>query len=90
VVTPNKKWGAGPLARHAAALAAAREGRARLLAEASVGAGLPVLSTLRDLVDTGDRITRIEARPAFLGSFALRALHCASALRFLGLSWGFD
>ncbi|GBG00404.1 homoserine dehydrogenase [Raphidocelis subcapitata] len=60
VVTPNKKWGAGPLPRHAAALAAAREGRARLLAEASVGAGLPVLGPLRDLVETGDAVTRIE------------------------------
>lgn len=28
--------------------------------ESTVGAGLPVLSTLRELVDTGDRVTRIE------------------------------
>jgi homoserine dehydrogenase len=27
-----------------------------------VGAGLPVLSTLRDLVETGDQVTRIEVR----------------------------
>ncbi|KIZ04254.1 bifunctional aspartokinase/homoserine dehydrogenase 1 [Monoraphidium neglectum] len=52
VVTPNKKY--------SAALRAARGGGARLLAEASVGAGLPVLSTLRDLVETGDQVTRIE------------------------------
>ena len=28
--------------------------------EATVGAGLPILNTLADLVDTGDRIERIE------------------------------
>ena len=28
--------------------------------ETNVGAGLPVISTLRDLIDSGDRITRIE------------------------------
>ncbi|KAK6505362.1 hypothetical protein TWF481_007268 [Arthrobotrys musiformis] len=28
--------------------------------EATVGAGLPVLSTIRDLVDTGDEITKVE------------------------------
>ncbi|KAI0296477.1 homoserine dehydrogenase-domain-containing protein [Russula brevipes] len=35
-------------------------GRARFLHEATVGAGLPVLSTLKDLVATGDKVTRIE------------------------------
>lgn len=62
VVTPNKKMGAGDLQRYRAALAAAKEGTSEFLAEASVGAGLPVLSTLRDLVQTGDRVTRIEVR----------------------------
>lgn len=60
VVTPNKKFGAGPMARHREAAAASKEGGGKLLSEASVGAGLPVLSTLRDLAQTGDRVTRIE------------------------------
>lgn len=35
-----------------------RDGRARY--EATVGAGLPIISTLRNLIDTGDQILRIE------------------------------
>ncbi|KAI8476646.1 MAG: homoserine dehydrogenase [Monoraphidium minutum] len=60
VVTPNKKMGAGDIKRYRAAQAAARAGGGRLLAEASVGAGLPIMSTLRDMIETGDQVTRIE------------------------------
>ncbi len=59
VVTPNKRAGAGPLARYRALRA--EEGRGRhWLYEATVGAGLPVIGTLRDLVRTGDRVKQIE------------------------------
>ncbi|KAH2644391.1 hypothetical protein KXW90_005526, partial [Aspergillus fumigatus] len=40
--------------------AAAAEGKALVYHESTVGAGLPVISTLRDLVATGDEVTRIE------------------------------
>ncbi|MEZ4393827.1 MAG: bifunctional aspartate kinase/homoserine dehydrogenase I [Polyangiales bacterium] len=59
VVTPNKRAGAGPLARYRALRGAEARGR-HFLYEATVGAGLPVIATLRDLVRTGDRVTRIE------------------------------
>jgi aspartokinase/homoserine dehydrogenase 1 len=59
VVTPNKRAGAGPLARHRSLRAFERRGR-HWLYEATVGAGLPVIATLRDLSRTGDRIDRIE------------------------------
>lgn len=59
VVTPNKRAGAGPLARYRALRGAEAKGR-HFLYEATVGAGLPVISTLRDLVRTGDAVTRIE------------------------------
>ena len=68
VLTPNKQAGGGPLARYQAVQAAAREGRARWRYEATVGAGLPVIGTLRDLIDTGDRIERIEG--IFSGTLA--------------------
>jgi aspartokinase/homoserine dehydrogenase 1 len=59
VVTPNKRAGSGPLARHRALRAFERRGR-HWLYEATVGAGLPVIGTLRDLSRTGDRIDRVE------------------------------
>jgi len=59
VVTPNKQAGAGPLARWQAIGQAASSTGARFRYEATVGAGLPVITTLRDLVDTGDSVTTI-------------------------------
>lgn len=60
VITPNKRAGAGPLARYRAIRARSEGRRTRFFYEATVGAGLPVISTLRDLIQTGDRVTRIE------------------------------
>jgi bifunctional aspartokinase / homoserine dehydrogenase 1 len=68
VVTPNKQAGGGPLARYRRIHAAARKGRARWRFEATVGAGLPVIQTLRDLIDTGDRVLAIEG--IFSGTLA--------------------
>jgi aspartokinase/homoserine dehydrogenase 1 len=60
VVTPNKRAGAGPLARYRAIRALGRTLSRHFLYEATVGAGLPVITTLRDLIQTGDRIEKIE------------------------------
>lgn len=62
VVTPNKKAFSGELALYEQILAAGLEGGARFLNEATVGAGLPVISTLKDLVATGDQV-RLPLRP---------------------------
>jgi len=59
VVTPNKQAGSGPLVRYQAIREAAASTGARFRYEATVGAGLPVITTLRDLVDTGDEVTAI-------------------------------
>jgi len=59
VVTPNKQAGAGPLERWQAIRQAASSTGARFRYEATVGAGLPIITTLRDLVDTGDSVTTI-------------------------------
>jgi aspartokinase/homoserine dehydrogenase 1 len=67
VITPNKNAGAGPWERYQAIRAAsARGGRFRY--EATVGAGLPVITTLRDLLDTGDEIVSIDG--IFSGTLA--------------------
>jgi aspartokinase/homoserine dehydrogenase 1 len=60
VITPNKQAGAGALPDWLAIRAAAQRGGARFRYEATVGAGLPVISTLRDLLDTGDVLIAIE------------------------------
>jgi len=59
VATPNKQAGAGPSARWRAIRAATANG-ARFRYEATVGAGLPVISTLRDLFDTGDEMLAVD------------------------------
>ena len=66
VVTPNKHAGSGPLERYEAIRRASS--RARFRAESTVGAGLPVISTLRDLIDTGDEVIAIEG--IFSGTLA--------------------
>lgn len=68
VVTPNKQAGSGPLPRYQRIRAAAAGSGARFRYEATVGAGLPVITTLRDLVDTGDEVLAIEG--IFSGTLA--------------------
>ncbi|KAJ5516829.1 Homoserine dehydrogenase catalytic [Penicillium freii] len=60
VVTPNKKGFSDDLSLWKDIFASAAEGKALVYHESTVGAGLPVLSTLKDLVATGDEVTRIE------------------------------
>jgi len=60
LITPAKHAGSGPLARYRAIRAASTHSGARFRYEASVGAGLPVIQTLRDLLDTGDRLRAVE------------------------------
>lgn len=60
VVTPNKHAGSAPRARWRLLRDARARRRAQFLDEATVGAGLPILNTLRDLIATGDRVRRIE------------------------------
>ncbi|KAJ7037982.1 homoserine dehydrogenase-domain-containing protein [Mycena alexandri] len=59
VITPNKKAFSGDIALYEQIVAASRTG-GRFLNEATVGAGLPVIGTLKDLVTTGDKILKIE------------------------------
>ena len=61
VVAANKLANSGSYASWLALREAARNGGARFHYGANVGAGLPVISTLRDLVATGDEVLRIES-----------------------------
>ena len=60
IVTPNKIANALPWPRYAALMALLERRHRHFLFEANVGAGLPILSTLRDLVASGDEVVRIE------------------------------
>jgi bifunctional aspartokinase / homoserine dehydrogenase 1 len=68
IVTPNKRANSGELSYYESLKAARRESGAHYLYETTVGAGLPVIQTLRDLRETGDEITRIEG--IFSGTLA--------------------
>lgn len=60
IITPNKQSNAGPLASYRSLREAARKHQRYFLYETNVGAGLPIIHTLRGLIETGDRIIKIE------------------------------
>ena len=60
LVSCNKKPLAGPLRDYRRIQDACRSARRFWLYEVTVGAGLPVIATLRDLADSGDRIDSVE------------------------------
>jgi aspartokinase/homoserine dehydrogenase 1 len=68
VVTPNKKANSADMPSYRALHEARRTGGSHYLYEATVGAGLPVIQTLRDLRETGDDVTSIEG--IFSGTLA--------------------
>jgi aspartokinase/homoserine dehydrogenase 1 len=68
IVTPNKKANSAPMAFYRSLRDARRDGGTHYLYEATVGAGLPVIQTLRDLRETGDEVTSIEG--IFSGTLA--------------------
>ncbi|NLI74927.1 MAG: bifunctional aspartate kinase/homoserine dehydrogenase I [Candidatus Riflebacteria bacterium] len=60
VITPNKRAGSAPLADYRRIRETARRCRRHFLYETTVCAGLPVIGTLHDLVQTGDTLIRAE------------------------------
>jgi len=60
VVTPNKKAWSGDLSLWEDIKTAGGEKGSLYYGESTVGAGLPILTTLKDLVETGDEIVKIE------------------------------
>ena len=68
IATPNKKANSGPLELYTRVVEARRAAGSHYLYEATVGAGLPIIVTLRDLRETGDEIKRIEG--IFSGTLA--------------------
>jgi aspartokinase/homoserine dehydrogenase 1 len=61
IVTPNKKANSGSLERYHALKSAAFRRGVKFLYETNVGAGLPVINTMNDLLLSGDKVISIEA-----------------------------
>jgi aspartokinase/homoserine dehydrogenase 1 len=68
IVTPNKKANSADFAFYRRLREARRKGSSHYLYEATVGAGLPVVQTLRDLRETGDEVMSVEG--IFSGTLA--------------------
>lgn len=60
IVTPNKKAFSGSQAYYESLATSARQGRSHFLYETTVCAALPVIRSIRDLVDTGDRVRSVQ------------------------------
>ena len=56
IVTPNKKAFSSELTLYEEIVAASLKTGARFYNESTVGAGLPIISTIKDLVVTGDKV----------------------------------
>ncbi|GAA5909845.1 homoserine dehydrogenase [Sporobolomyces salmoneus] len=69
VVTPNKKGFSSSVELWKNIVEAqSAPGAGSVFLEATVGAGLPIISTLRDMLKTGDEVTKIEG--VFSGTFS--------------------
>ena len=68
VITPNKKAFSGPFENYRALQAAADRGSAHYFYETTVGAALPVITTLCDLIHTGDEVHSVQG--IFSGTLA--------------------
>ena len=74
LVLANKKPLAGSAESYVRLLEAAQAASRRIRYEATVGAGLPVLDTCRKLMESGDRILRIEGAVSGTLGFVLSAV----------------
>lgn len=64
VVTPNKKAYSSSLELYRQIIAASESTGAKFLNESTVGAGLPIIQTLKDLVQTGDKVCALSTSNA--------------------------
>jgi len=74
IIAANKKMGAGPLHRYEEMRNCCKKSGASFPYEATVGAGMPIISTLKGMLDTGDRVHRIEGILSGTLSYILNSL----------------
>jgi bifunctional aspartokinase / homoserine dehydrogenase 1 len=61
IVTPNKVANSGPYEHYVAIREIAKKRNVKFLYETNVGAGLPLINTLQAMLNSGDKIVKIEA-----------------------------
>lgn len=82
IVTPNKKANVLPWKQYKELMDLMKSRQKYFLYEANVGAGLPVISTLNDLIASGDQIVKIEG--IFSGTLSYLFNHFDGARSFSG------
>ncbi len=80
IITPNKRANTQDQAFYEQLLSTAHRRQVPYLYETTVGAGLPIISTLRDLIRSGDRVIRIEG--VFSGTLAYIFYSMATGMKF--------
>lgn len=60
IITPNKKAGSSDISHYKQIQQNLKQSQTQYLYETTVGAGLPIIKTLRDLIQTGDEVYKIE------------------------------
>jgi aspartokinase/homoserine dehydrogenase 1 len=68
IITPNKKAFSGAFDKYSLLRDSARHGSTHYMYETTVGAALPIISTLKDLIATGDEIRSVQG--IFSGTLA--------------------
>jgi len=79
IITPNKKAASGPLANYRKLNELASNNQTKFIYDTNVGAGLPVLSTLRGLVASGDQIVKVEVVASGTLSYIFNTFSTSSA-----------
>lgn len=87
VITPNKKAFSVELSLYESILSASLESGAKFFNEATVGAGLPIISTLKDLVATGDQVSVNVTSVKMLLHISKHPLGAQNRRRFL---WNYE
>ena len=85
VVTPNKTANSGTYIQYLELQNTARKRGVSFLYETNVGAGLPVINTLKDLLLSGDQIIRIEA--ILSGTLSYIFNNFKSGVKFKDVVW---
>ena len=68
IITPNKRACSGPIAEYEALRSLTERGSSHFFYETTVGAALPIISSLRELIDTGDEVRSVQG--IFSGTLA--------------------
>ncbi|HLO43496.1 MAG TPA: bifunctional aspartate kinase/homoserine dehydrogenase I [Leadbetterella sp.] len=83
IVTPNKVANSGTYEEYAALRNVAKKRNVKFLYETNVGAGLPLINTLQGLINSGDRIHKIEA--VLSGTLSYIFNNFAAGVKFLDI-----